>query len=331
MNRPMPRPMVGAETFAPSHRRLTRPRRRFAPVAAEDARYLVGNVGIGDALHVRAALRQLVAMHGDVWLRTPWPSLYHDLPGVHCVLQATMARTASKNIVREAALFESEPRGASWRWVGYDEPALRSHPSVLAAVCASVSVPPGDFRMPVPKKWKHGLRLPKSRPVLVLRPLILRDEYRPGVLRNPDRKAYETVYRHLRDRFFVVSVADIDGAREKLVQDDPGADITLHAGELDIRQMCALWRDADLVMTSSGFGVIMAQAVGTASLVVYGGYESARSFSGGAGYAPMLNIEPVRPCNCYDHTHQCEKTIDIDAALGRVDEFLEELLCQSSC
>jgi ADP-heptose:LPS heptosyltransferase len=69
---------------------------------------------------------------------------------------------------------------------------------------------------------------------------------------------------------------------------------------------------------------ILSQAVGTPSVTVFGGYEDGRSFQGGAHLAPHLAIQPIHPCPCFRHEHSCDKTLNIDAELLRLSQFLNE-------
>jgi len=80
------------------------------------------------------------------------------------------------------------------------------------------------------------------------------------------------------------------------------------------------------VFTSAGFGVAMAQAVSTPSIVVFGGYESAKSFSLGAKLTPFVAIEPATPCDCFKHDHACDKRVDLDVQLPRVIAAADSIL-----
>lgn len=286
---------------------------------------LAGLHGMGDNLHQRAIVRQLMQSQ-EVWLETPWPSIYHDLvgPGLNLVSKGSKLRTQAKNAQREAAFFSTAkvPQGAAQMNVHYAPAAVRQHRGVLQAMAAHCSVAPGDFRMPVPLDWRHGLDLPTEKPVMVFRPLIERTEWTGCKARNPDQAAYLALFESIRKEYFVVSVADLEPNKEWLAQPDIAADITLHAGQLDFPGLAALWSDADLVFTAPGFGVVLAQAVGTPVAAVFGGYEAGYSFSAGAMYSPTLAIEPVNGCDCFSHHHACDKRIDLANAELKLKEFI---------
>lgn len=304
------------------------PRRDLGEVLASQhkpALFVQGMHGMGDNLHQRAIVRELLKQH-EVWLETPWPSIYHDLDGLHLVTNGSRLRTQMKNARRESALFDATPVPGSARTldVSYPPALVRQHRGVLAAMSAKCGVEVGDFRMPVPAEWSHGLDLPADRPVLVFRPLVERSEWGGCRSRNPEVQAYMHLFGSIREQFFVVSVADLVPGREWLAQPPVEADLILHGGQLDFRQLAALWRDAALVMSSPGFGVVLAQAVGTPVAAVFGGYEAGYSFSAGAQHTPTLTIEPVQPCDCFSHTHSCDKRIDLPAAVQNLKEFVNE-------
>lgn len=289
------------------------------------ALYVQGMHGMGDNLHQRAIIRALMKRY-EVWLETPWPSVYHDFDDLHLVSKGSQLRTQAKNVTREARLFETAqvPATASKLDVSYPPALVRQYRGVLAAMSAKCGTPLGDFRMPVPDTWTHGLDLPTDKPVLVYRPLVERAEWGGCPSRNPDLQTYLKIFESIREQFFVVSIADLEPGREWLAQPDITADITLHQGQLTFTQLAALWRDAALVMSSPGFGVALAQAVGTPVVAVFGGYEAGYSFSAGARYTPTLTIQPVRPCDCFSHTHNCDKRIAVPAALKKLKDFVHD-------
>lgn len=285
--------------------------------------FVQGMHGMGDNLHQRAVVRELMASH-EVWLETPWPSIFHDMPGVNLMQKGSSLRTQAKNLVREADLYSAKecPDGVRHLRIHYPPAKVRQHRGVLAAMSAQAGVRVGDFRMPVP--WDHGLDLPDDRPILAFRPLVERSEWGGNRNRNPDVGSYLKLLDSIRDRFFVVSVADLEDRKEWMVHDDVGADLTLHQGELNFQQLAALWRDAAMVMAAPGFGVVLAQAVGTPVVSVFGGYEGGYSFNAGARFTPTLAITPIHQCDCFSHTHRCNKTLDLPRAIGRLAQFVGE-------
>src|SRR5206468_1171505 len=122
--------------------------------------------------------------------------------------------------------------------------------------------------------------------------------------------------------FFAVSVCDLTQKGEHLVGEEQPADLKLHRGEADFETLAGLFAEASLIFGNAGFTPILAQAVGTPNIVVYGGNESFR-FTNivGAHLAPTCAIEPVKPCECFDRHHKCDKTIRLADALPKVEAF----------
>ena len=285
-----------------------------------------GMNGMGDCLHQRAIVRAYMPQ-GPVYLKTPWPELYHDLRGARLRLlkSDTRLRTQAKNAARAEFDTDTLPHGATTINVSYPPAAVRTHRGVLAAMAAQCGVQgAADFALPVPADWSHGLDLPTGRPVMVYRPLVERREWGGCAARNPDARAYVETFRAIRDALgaYVVSVADIEPGAEWIVSDDIGADLTLHAGELDIRGLCALWRDAALIYSAPGFALVLAQAIGRPVVSLFGGYEKAYSFRTDA---ITCKIEPDDGCDCFTHSHGCGKSLPVERAIRQALEFVKGL------
>jgi ADP-heptose:LPS heptosyltransferase len=156
---------------------------------------------------------------------------------------------------------------------------------------------------------------------MIYRPIVLNGTW-PCPSRAPDPVAYAALYRSIKDRFFTVSVCNLDQKGEHIVGEEQDADLKLHRGEADFETLAGLFAEAALVFGNAGFTPILAQAVGTPNICVYGGNESFR-FTNivGAHLAPTLPIEPVKPCECFDRHHHCDKTIDLADALPKVEAF----------
>lgn len=291
--------------------------------------HVIGMHGLGDNLHQRAIIRDLVETR-DVWLETPWPTVYHDLHGVRFVAPTVTLRTQAKNRDRSASLYTSgkPPANAMVVRPWYTPERVRATGSVLRAMTHGFGCG-DDFRLPVPLEWRQAAiqmveQWRPDRPILIYRPLVERTEWGGCSARNPEHSAYATLFRSIMDRFFVVSIADLVPGREWIVGEDISADVTFHRGELSFETIAALTAMADLVFCSPGFMAPLAQAVGTPLACVFGGYESGRSFSAGAKWAPYLPIEPIRPCECFSHRHACDKRIDLPRAISRLQSFIDE-------
>jgi ADP-heptose:LPS heptosyltransferase len=284
-----------------------------------------GMLGLGDNLHQRAVIRQMME-RGEVWLQTPWPTVYHDLigPRLHVVKRESVLRTQQKNIGREADKFSAErcPSGNPHKiWYTHDQ--IKQRGGFLAAMCHNSKLPTGDFSLPVPDAWKAKAKAAignTDKPIMVYRPLVARTEWNGCNQRNPDAGAYVELARSIRDQFFVVSLADLEQGKEWTVSQPIGADIEFHRGELDFETIAGLMSIASLVYCSPGFALVLAQAVAAPMVAVFGGHESARLYDHGS--PTDLFIQPRRPCECFSKSHACDKSIDMDAAKLAVNKFI---------
>lgn len=290
---------------------------------------LKGMLGLGDNLHQRAVVRQMM-QRGRVWLETPWPSLYQDLAGDRLQLLPvrTRLRTQAKNVARSSGLYSQRrpPVGLLQQRVWYTHDQIRRQGGFLSAMCAYCGVPKGDFSLPVPQAWQEKARtfLPcTSKPLLVYRPLVNRTEWDGCRQRNPDPEAYTSLLNHIREQFFVVSIADLKPGVEWIESAPIGADLELHAGELDVEALAGMVSLADLVWCSPGFMLVMAQAIRKPMVAVFGGHESARLYD--HGFTENHFIQPIDPCECFSKSHACNKKIEMEEAKKALVAFVEDL------
>lgn len=287
-----------------------------------------GMMGLGDCIHQRAVIRQLMERN-EVWLQTPWPSLYADLAGEGLILlpAQTTLRTQAKNIARQAALFADRRPTAGMRVIDTLYRDLR-HTSFLGAMLkkCGCDLASADFRLPVDPEAERTVRRMvrawhATKPLLVYRPLVERGEWGACAARNPDHAAYARLFNEIAPDFFTVSIADLDGEHEYMVGERVKADVECHLGEFDVETLAALMANAALVYCSPGFALIMAQAVGTPVIAVFGGHENARHYIDTVLYAPFLGINPMVPCSCFSEEHACQKAINLARALPEVRRF----------
>lgn len=298
---------------------------------------VTGHFGIGDNIHQRAVMRELMKER-TVWLNTCHYQLYHDLveQGLHLILRPTGLHAQAKTIARERRLFDrgfvNPPSTAPRKVIGYPKAAIDKYGSILEAMFGAVNLQypdKPDFSLPIAPSWRTQARqLISSWPIgdkklMVYRPIVIRREWN-GASRNPDPQTYAALFEEARKGFFVVSVADLSPGREDIVGTEAQVDVKLHEGQLDFPTMAALWADADVVFCNAGFAPVLAQAVGTPSITVYGGRESYRTTQrAGAHLAATLGIDPDQPCDCHSATHACKKHITLPPALEKVRGFID--------
>ncbi len=306
--------------------------------------HFIGMFGIGDNLHQRSIIVELMKEY-DVWLETCHVWVYHDLieQGLKLILRPTTLWMHAQNIETEKRLYpniyhdaRSVPRGAVVIRNWYHRHQIHANGSILDAmhgVCGAWHAP-RDFRIPLKQDWvdqaqeilynikgKRG----DDRPLMIYRPIVLRKEW-DSHLRNPDPVAYTDLYRTARDdQFSTLSIASLRPNVEWIVGQEQPADYKLHDGAMTTWVMVAMFAQADMIFCNAGMAPVVAQATGRPSIVVYGGRESFKTTQrAGAHLAPTLGIDPINPCDCHSHTHQCDKRIDVPSANLRIRSFIDE-------
>ena len=303
---------------------------------------LNGMHGLGDGLHERAIVRELMRSH-EVWFKTSWPQMFWDMPQLHTLPLKSPIAWMAKNETRTAAFYgrTQPPPGTRTIGNGYLSrmpKGIKDYGSVLGTMANVCGVPVGDFRMPIAPAWSAKAdavldRLRPTKSLMIYRPLIAISEAnrlsaQAKVARNPDVDAYYALISTIRDRYFVISLADVNDGVERLIGPQITADAEFHHGELDFETMAALTASADLAFSSPCFMTVLAQAVGTPLICLFGGFEGKESFSAGARYSPWLPIEPINPCACWDPACKHDKTIDLPLAHARIEQFIAEQRCK---
>jgi ADP-heptose:LPS heptosyltransferase len=303
--------------------------------------HVIGHRGIGDNIHQRAPIRALMRDF-DVYLETPAWMIYWDLigQGLKLIHMPTNLHAQAKQIAREHGTYQWHRRpghlaGAQKR-IYYNKPDVDRYGSITQAmfgVCGLIPPDQPDFSLPIPALWRDKAKQRIStwdtggKPLLVYRPITVRREWN-GSARNPDIGAYHALMNAIRERFFVVSIADLRPGVEDIVGHEQPADIKIHRGEMHFDELAGLWAEADLIFANAGFGPVLAQAVGTPCITVYGGRESYRTTErAGAHLAPTLGIDPDRPCDCHSlamRCGRCNKHITLAPAIEQINQFVDQ-------
>ena len=287
------------------------PTRRSRGAAAEPL-LIQACWGLGDAIYIRPVIAD-AAQQRPIFLETPWPELYDDLP-VQFVRGEKGLRLQMRNVWRQSAARWVEPPARIQKVaLGYGPIELETA-NVFTAM--AVKMPMGMARPPV---WS----LPAlgecpfdtgGAPLALIRPVMRRLEW-DNEARNPLPQYVADIAGDLKDRgFAVVVVCDIQTDRELLACGVmPPNNLALTHGELSVRQLLATVRDAAVVVGGVGWIVPAGIALGTPTFVVLGG-------NGGMN-APEVLIDPRMNasrlgfavpedfCRCMDMHHQCSKSI----------------------
>lgn len=262
-----------------------------------------GMFGLGDGLYQRAFIK---AMPKPLYLSTPWPILYSDIPGVHCVRPQTNLRTQAKNIARHSSWL-MPPAKQPARYIRYGTEGI------IPGMIASFGVIPCEFDLPpLPPS-------PETGKYVVVRPATVRSEWRADT-RNPDPH-YINVAAHYayHQGYRIISVADLQEGQEWLVGEmDYPTDACYHKGELPVEQLLALVANASAVIGGIGWLVPAALSAKVPAWIICGGQGgyNAPELITPKGQSNITFAVPDNFCRCRLKIHSCDKRIsDYDSKL----------------
>lgn len=288
-----------------------------------------GMWGLGDNIYQRAIVRTLCADH-DVFLETPWPEIYEDLP-IKFVRGNRLLRTQTKNISRQPpSRWTAAPIRARQIHIGYDSAALKQG-SILAAMERSAGIRADPLIFDLPPCGSSPVA--SQRPIALVRPVTVRSEWRNDA-RNPLPEYVAWIAKQLRSTHHVVLVADVAEGQEWTKPPLPPHDTAYLRGELDITRLLALASAADVLVGGVGWIVPAAAALKRRAFIVlggHGGHNSPERIIDQRMEADRIGFAmPNRFCRCTDMRHRCNKTI---SDLARQFQIFAERtgLCATKC
>ena len=273
--------------------------------------YFEGMHGIGDNINQRCFIKALAAKGHEIWLRTPLPEIYADIPGVHFVHANTPLRTQKVSEQCSQVQFVPEPPGIPRQRIFYGNGHLQRG-SIFDAMTEQFGVAPAHLDLP--SYDPADIRTPAGKPIAVIRPTTERKEWH-NASRGPLNQYIDDVARDLAlAGFHVISVADVQEGQEWIPDGEPFAHQKFHHGELSIWEMLALVERADLVVT--GPCVIMHAALAyERPMICIGGGNGGNNHHlkvtdpRCVNLAGSLFIYPDNYCRCQEMIHNCDKTI----------------------
>jgi len=259
--------------------------------------YLSGMLGLGDNFYQRAVVRELGPLH----LMTSWPQLYEDLPDVKCVKPKTHLRTQAKNAARQELKWHPAPNEYARR-ISYNGTG-----NMLDSMMQSVGLQRDRITFDGPPVAKTG-----NHPYIVVRPATLRGEWLAAA-RNPEPAYLCQAVEILKQRFDIISVADIDGSAEYAVEPLPFAHEVYNRGELNAEELLELVGNASGVVGGVGWLLPAAIAYKVPMLLVYGGWGHVNgpqhTLDKRMDASLVTPVYPDRFCMCNDRSHNCDKSI----------------------
>ena len=266
-------------------------------------RHFIGMHGLGDNIFARSFIKTAVTKY-EVYLETPWPQLYADLP-VKPVQKRSIYRTQQKNMARQPASLWHGAQGGQ-RYIRYD----LNRGTIISGLEESFGFPlnPENFDLPpLPPP-----PITSKKPIVFVRPVTVREEWR-NEARNPRPEYIAAICDALRPSHHIVTVADIVPGVEWFVGDPPKADSVFCLGELPVMEMLSLLNSSALVLGGVGWIVPAAIALKRPCFIVLGGQAGhnapAKITDSRLDLSRLGFAKPEVFCPCTDMRHNCQKTI----------------------
>ena len=249
-----------------------------------------GMWGLGDNIYSRPFVRAAAEQY-ELHLETPWPELYADLD-IKFVRGTRKLRTQQKNMARQPADRWSRPIAVREIKVGYADLATSSIIRALERRWSPLKVRFDPALFDLPDMGPSPVT--SDRPIAVVRPVTVRTEWR-NEARNPQPEYIAAIAAELMATHTVVAVADLAPGQEWVVGELPPAHRYFVHGELAVRELLALVRDADIVVGGVGWIVPAALALKVKTFVVlggHGGHNAPEKITD-----PRLDLQPHRVCH----------------------------------
>lgn len=271
--------------------------------------------GLGDNIMQRPFIRALTT-RGRVFINTPWPEVYSDLPNMNFIPRISTLRTQAKNIARQSRHVWSRcPSNVRLVRLGYSVKDL-AEGSIYKAFERQITLAGVPFQLDLPAYDFEGK---PNRPYAVIRPVTHRSEWQSESRQCKPEYIQTAIDMCRAIGLDVATVADVEPGREWFDRAEPENQThKWHHGELDVRQLMGLVRNAACVIGGVGFAVPMTLAYQRPLYVIFGGrglhnawerISDPRIDQSRVGLAIPDNF-----CMCGDANHPCNKQISNFAA-----------------
>lgn len=270
---------------------------------------ITGMKGLGDNIYQIPIVKHF-AKTRKVYLATPWPQLFSEIPGISFISPETKLRTQVKNMELSKGVYEAPPEGpvlnVRLNYAKFQKRGWPIHKSLVMS-CPTLQFTGFNYHL------KLRERTQARGNYIVIRPPTIRSEW-PAPSRNPKMLYIQQLTYHLTARGFeTIVLADIDPPAE--VYDGPplrGASKYIVNGELNVTEVLDLIYNAKLVIGGVGFIAPMCIALGTPALIIHGGAGgwNAPEIVDCPGEGKLTHVLPIHYCKCQKHAHRCRKEID---------------------
>ena len=275
--------------------------------------------GIGDNIYTLPFVKVL-AETNQVYIQTPLPNIYKDVPNIKFVKFDEMTyRTQKKSLLNDSTKYSILPKNIYKTYVPqYGGKELLEN-SVIGIFYNEFSMPYNtkiEWKLPSFKDelGKFLNTIPKDRKIAIIRPATIRKEWQVST-RNSNPNYIAWCCRVLNEAgYYTISIADLKDGEEWLADGiDVPAQLKLYKGELGIFGTLELFKHADIVVAGSGFALPAAVSSDTNLFLILGGRLLYDGIS--KTLHPSMNLNkiswaiPDMPCKCSLNSHGCTKTI----------------------
>jgi len=280
--------------------------------------------GMGDNIFQRPYIHTLCGLFETVYLDSPWPHLYWDMPdNLHLFRSGTRLRTQRKNEESIKEFYGEGPPSITRVFrPGY---ILNKSGSVYKDFDGRIPRSGFFFHMEPPNEWGEDLPFDPTEPFCVVRNTTVRREWHvPNRnCRNEYLQFAASKYKNLTGHQ-MIEIADIDGDVETLDGEHiHAADVRLTKGELKHPGLIWAFRHAAAVISCTGFALPLAQMVKANALIIFGGYDLPEWFTHPDQDCPdVITITPDKPCGCHKKNHNCP----LDISQARLNKSIRRLV-----
>ena len=259
-----------------------------------------GMFGFGDSIYQRSFVRQIPT---TVYISTPWPEIYADLPHVRCIPSGTNLRTQKKNERKVQYTYTAAPSCEKKITINYSGKNMFT---------GMQDAWPQRFKLRSLDLPNMGTPLMAGR-YAIIRPCTVRKEW-IAESRNPLPEYIEKAADELRNQgIYTICIADIDDENEWLIGNLPKCDRYYIRGELAMTQVMNLAQYATCIVSGVGFALPLAMAYKVPLLCILGGclgYNGPEMTTHPEIDSSMVTFAtPDKPCYCKVRDHKCSKEI----------------------
>jgi len=285
--------------------------------------------GFGDNIYKRVFVKELAKRYKVVYLYTSFPELFSDIPNIKFCKPVTQLKTQAKHIaIHEAkGTYCSCPSNNIIK-LNYGH-NFKKGLSVIESFESVIPLTDFNFDLPDIVEGKSTAQkvydsIPKDKKLCIIRLPSIRHEWRCET-RNPLMKHFVTLMEAYKDKFYFLSIGDIDD-NEQFSDVPPSAliDFKYHNKELGLYETLNLIKLADCTISIPCFVLPYAISAKVPAFFIYGGYVKHELLvDKRMDLSKIGHIAPNPFCNCLINVHNCNKKIENHALLNAFDTYLQ--------